>query len=78
MHLMSKEMVLTTLSWIANNSVSRTVAYPVDVLDDNICSLNLQKYATEIAYMFLGGITLALVATTSIHYQGLEEVSWQR
>jgi len=73
MHLTSKEVALTTPSRIANNSVSRAVARPAGALDDNICSLSLQKWATETVYMFLGGIILASVATTSV--DGSEEVS---
>jgi len=73
MHLTSKEVILTTPSRIANNSVSRAVAHPADVLDDNTCSPSLQKWATETACIFLGGITLASVATTSV--DGSEEAS---
>jgi len=39
--LTSKEMALTILSQIANNFVSRAVACPVDVLDDDTCSPSL-------------------------------------
>jgi len=63
MHLMSKEVALTTLSRIANNSASKAVAHPADALDDDTCSPSLQKWATETACMFLGGMTLA---TTSV------------
>jgi len=70
---MSKEVVLTTLSQIANNSASRTIARSANTLDDNTCSLSLQKWATEIACMFLGGMTLASVAITSV--DGSEEAS---
>jgi len=72
-HLILKEVVLTTPSRIANNSASRAVARPVGVLDDDICSPSLQKWATETACIFLGGITLTLVATTSV--DGSEEAS---
>ena len=73
MHLMSKEMALTIPSRIANNSASRAVACPAGALDDNTCSPSLQKWATETACIFLGGITLASVATTSVDES--EEVS---
>ena len=66
MCLTSKEVALTTLSRIANNSASRAVARPAGVLDDDTCSPSLQKWATETACMFLGGITLASVVTTSV------------
>jgi len=42
------------------------VAHFAGVLDNNTCFTSLQKWATEIAYMFLGGIILVLVATTSV------------
>jgi len=42
-------------------------------LDDDTCSPSLQKWATETACIFLGGITLASVATTSV--DGSEEAS---
>jgi len=64
---MSKEVALTTPSWIANNSASRAVARPAGALDDDTCSPSLQKWATETACMFLGGMTLVSVATTSIN-----------
>jgi len=73
MRLMLKEMALTTPSRIANNSASRAVAYPAGALDDNTCSPSLQKWVTETACIFLGGITLASVATTSV--DGSEEAS---
>jgi len=73
MRLTSKEVALTTLSQIANNSASRAMARPAGALDDDICSPNLQKWATETACIFLGGITLASVATTSVN--GSEEAS---
>ena len=66
MYLTSKEVALTTPSRIANNSASRAMARPASALDDDICSPSLQKWATETACMFLGGITLASVATTSV------------
>ena len=71
MRLTSKEVALTTPSRIANNSASRAVARPAGALDDDTCSPSLQKWATETACMFLGGITLASVATTSV--DGSEE-----
>jgi len=37
MCLMSKEVALTTLSQIANNSASRAVTCPAGALDDNTC-----------------------------------------
>ena len=43
MCLMLKEVVLITLSLIANNSVFRAVECPADTLDDNTCCPNLQK-----------------------------------
>jgi len=73
MHLTSKEVALITLSQIANNSVSRAVAHLVGVLDNNTYSPSLQKWATETAYMFLGGMTLASVVTTCVDRS--EEVS---
>jgi len=73
MCLTSKEVALTTPSRIANNSASRAMARPAGALDDDICSPNLQKWATETACMFLEGITLASVATTSV--DGSEEAS---
>ena len=66
MRLTSKKVALTTPSQIANNSASRAVARPAGALDDDTCSPSLQKWATEIACIFLGGITLASVATISI------------
>jgi len=66
MRLTSKEVALTTLSQIANNSASRAMAHPAGALDDDTCSPSLQKWATETACIFLGGITLASVATTSV------------
>jgi len=66
MHLTSKKVALTTPSRIVNNSASRAMAHPADALDDDTCSSSLQKWATETACMFLGGITLASVATTSV------------
>jgi len=73
MRLASKEVALTTPSQIANNSASRAVARPASALDDNTCSPSLQKWATETACIFLGGITLASVVTTSV--DGSEEAS---
>jgi len=73
MHLTSKEVALTTPSRIANNSASRAVARPAGALDDDTYSPSLQKWATETACMFLGEITLASVATTSV--DGSEETS---
>jgi len=74
MCLTSEEVALTTPSQIANNSASRAVAHPADTLDDDdTCSPSLQKWATETACMFLGRMTLASVATTSI--DGSEEAS---
>jgi len=73
MHLTSKEVALTTPSQIANNSASRTVARPAGTLDDDTCAPSLQKWATETACMFLGGMTLVSVATTSV--DGSEEAS---
>jgi len=67
MCLTSKEVALTTPSRIANNSASGAVARPADALDDDTCSPSLQKWATETACIFLGGITLASVATTSVN-----------
>jgi len=71
--LTSKKVALTTPSQIANNSASRAVARSTGALDDDTCSPRLQKWATETAYIFLGGITLASVATTSV--DGSEEAS---
>jgi len=73
MCLTSKKVALTTPSQIANNFASRAVARPVGALDDDTCSPSLQKWATETACMFLGGITLASVATTSV--DGSEKAS---
>jgi len=70
MRLTSKEVALTTPSQIANNSASRAVAHPAGTLDDDTCS---QRWTTETACIFLGGITLASVATTSV--DGSEEAS---
>jgi len=42
-------------------------------LDDDTCSPSLQKWATETACMFLGGMTLASVMTTSV--DGSKEAS---
>ena len=67
MCLTSKEVALTTPSQIANNSASGAVAHPAGALNDDICSPSLQKWATETACIFLGGITLASVATTSVN-----------
>jgi len=66
MRLTSKKVALTTPSRIVNNSASRAMAHSADALDDDTCSSSLQKWATETACMFLGGITLASVATTSV------------
>jgi len=49
------------------------MAYSAGVLDNNTCSPSLQKWTTETACMFLGGTTLASVATTSV--DRLEEAS---
>jgi len=49
------------------------VAHPAGVLNDDTCSPSLQKWATETACMFLGGMTLASVGTTSVDRS--EEVS---
>jgi len=76
MHLMSKEVALTTSSLIANNSASRAAECPVGTLNDDTCSPSLQKWAADIAYMFLEGITLASVTTTSV--EGSVEALWQR
>jgi len=73
MHLTSKEVALTTPSRIANNSASRAVARLAGALDDDTCSPSLQKWATETACIFLEGMTLASVVTTSV--DGSEEVS---
>jgi len=73
MCLTSKKVTLTTPSRIANNSASRAIAHPAGTLDDDTCSPSLQKWITETACIFLGGITLASVATTSVN--GSEEVS---
>jgi len=73
MHLMSKEVALTIPSQIADNSASRAVACPAGALDDDTCSPSFQKWATETACIFLGGITPASVATTSV--DGLEKTS---
>jgi len=64
--LTSKEVALTTPSRIADNSASRAVARPAGTLDNDTCSPSLQKWATETACIFLEGITLASVATTSV------------
>jgi len=71
MRLISKEVALRTPSQIANNSASRAVARLAGTLDDDTCSLSLQKWATETACIFLGEIILASVATTSV--DGSEE-----
>jgi len=71
MHLTSKEVALTTPSRIANNSTSRAVAHSAGALDDDTCFSSLQKWTTETACMFLGGMILASVATTSV--DGSEE-----
>ena len=42
-HLVSKKVILTTPSWIVNNSASRTIAYYANVLDNDTCSSSLQK-----------------------------------
>jgi len=73
MHLILKEVTLTIPNQIVNNSVSRAVAHSIGILDDDSYSSSLQKWTTEIAYMFLGEITLALEATTSVNR--LEEAS---
>jgi len=73
MRLTSKEVALTTPSQIANNSAFRAVARPAGTLDDDTCSPSLQKWATETICMFLGEMTLASVATTSV--DGSEEAS---
>jgi len=73
MCLTSKEVALTTPSQIANNSAFRAMARSAGTLDDDTCSPSLQKWATETACIFLGEITLASVATTSV--DGSEETS---
>ena len=71
--LTSKEVALATPSLIAKSSASRAVARLAGALDDNTCTPNLQKCAAETACMFLGGITLASVTTTSV--EGSEDAS---
>jgi len=66
MRLTSKEVALTIPSRMANNFVLRAITHPVGTLNDDTCSLSLQKWATETACIFLGGMTLVLVVTTSV------------
>jgi len=70
---MSKKVALTTLSQIENNSISRAMAHPTNTLNNDTYSPSFQKWATETTCMFLGGMTLASVATTRV--DGLEEAS---
>jgi len=65
--------VLTALLAAVRESVMITMARSTGALDDDTCSPSLQKWATETACIFLGGITLASVATTSV--DGSEEAS---
>jgi len=71
--LTSKEVALATPSLIAKSSTSKAVARPAGALDDDTCTPNLQKCVAETAYIFLGGMTLASVTTTSV--EGLEDAS---
>ena len=73
MCLTSKEVALATPSLIAKSSASRAVARPAGALDDDTCTPNLQKCAAETACIFLGGMMLASVTTTSI--EGSENAS---
>ena len=68
-----KEVALATPSLIAKSSASRAVAHLAGALDNNTCAPNLQKCAAELACIFLGGMTLASVTTTSI--EGSENAS---
>jgi len=71
--LTSKEVALVTPSLIAKSSASRAVARLAGALDNDTCAPNLQKCAVETACIFLGGMMLASVATTSI--EGSEDAS---
>ena len=64
--LILKEVALATPTLIAKSSVSKAVAHPAGALDDDTCTPNLQKCAAETACIFLGGMTLASVTTTSV------------
>jgi len=72
-YLTLKEVVLAIPSLIAKSSASKAVVHPADVLDDDICSPSLQKCAVKTACIFLGGMILASVTTTSI--EGLKDAS---
>jgi len=71
--LILKKVALVIPSLIAKSSASKAVARPAGALDDDICTPNLQKCAVETACIFLGGITLASVTTTSV--KGSEDAS---
>jgi len=73
---MSILVALETSSLIANSSASEAVVLPAGALEDDIWWPSLQKYAAEIAYMFLGGIALTSVTITRV--EGEEEASRQR
>ena len=73
---MSILVALETPSLMANSSASGAVVQPAGALEDDTWWPSLQKCATEIACMFLGGIALASVTTTRV--EGKEEASRQR
>jgi len=64
--LTSKEVALVTPSLIAKSSASKAVACPAGTLDNDTYTPNLQKCIAETVYILLGGMTLALLTTTSV------------
>ena len=62
--MISKEVALTTPNLIANNFASKAIIYFADILDNDICSSSLQKWAVDTVCMFLEGITLVSVTTS--------------
>ena len=50
---MSKEVALTTQNLIANNFASKAIIYFANILDNDICSPSLQKWAADTVCMFL-------------------------
>jgi len=61
---MSKEVALTTPNLIANNFASKAIIYFANILDNDICSPSLQKWAADTVCMFLEEITLVSVTTS--------------
>jgi len=76
MHSIAMLVALAMSSLMTNSSASEAVVLPAGALEDDIWWPSLQKYAAEIACIFLGGIALASVTTTRVEKE--EETSRQR